>query len=217
MTLSEENYLKTIYHLKTDDNKGISTNAIAEKIDAKASSVTDMLKKLAEKNLVRYKKYQGVKLTDEGKLYAAKIVRKHRLWEVFLVEKLNFTWDEVHVVAEELEHIQSEKLVEELDAFLDYPKIDPHGDPIPDKDGKIQVLSKVLLNSLQEHDKGIFVGVENSSPEFLQYLDKLQLALGHEVEVLGIEPFDQSMEIQLKGEKITVSSLTASNIYIKKL
>ena len=136
MTFSEENYLKTIYHLTTSLSTEISTNAIAEMMETKASSVTDMLKKLAEKDLVHYKKYQGVFLTPKGKLAAKMIVRKHRLWEVFLVEKLDFSWDEVHEVAEQLEHIQSKKLIDKLDQFLEYPSIDPHGDPIPNAKGE---------------------------------------------------------------------------------
>ena len=137
MTFSEENYLKTIYHLTTILDSEVSTNAIAEKMETKASSVTDMLKKLADKNLVNYKKYQGVSLTNSGKLSAKMIVRKHRLWEVFLVEKLAFSWDEVHDIAEQLEHIKSEKLIAKLDDFLGNPTEDPHGDPIPNADGQI--------------------------------------------------------------------------------
>jgi len=137
MTFSEENYLKTIYHLTSSSNKEVSTNEIAEMIATKASSVTDMLRKLAEKGLLNYKKYQGVSLTEKGKLSAKMIVRKHRLWEVFLVEKLNFSWDEVHDIAEQLEHIKSEQLINKLDDFLGNPTEDPHGDPIPDAYGKI--------------------------------------------------------------------------------
>ena len=137
MTQSEENYLKIIYHLSLVSKTEIATNSIAEKMETKASSVTDMLKKLAEKKLVSYQKYQGVSLTETGLLTAKMIVRKHRLWEVFLVDKLNFTWDEVHEIAEELEHIKSDELIDKLDEFLDYPSEDPHGDPIPDKNGKI--------------------------------------------------------------------------------
>jgi len=141
---SEENYIKTIYHISTTSNKGISTNAIAKKLNTKASSVTDMIKKLSEKKVVVYKKYQGVNLTESGKKTAINIIRKHRLWEVFLVEKLNFSWDEVHEVAEQLEHIKSPKLIDELDAFLDFPKSDPHGTPIPDKNGNIVIQQKHL-------------------------------------------------------------------------
>ena len=136
LSKSEENYLKAIYHLSFNAKGGISTSAIAQQLETKSSSVTDMIKKLADKSLVLYKKYQGVTLTAEGEKIAANVIRKHRLWEVFLVEKLNFNWDEVHEVAEQLEHIHSEKLIDELDALLDYPKRDPHGDPIPDKDAE---------------------------------------------------------------------------------
>ncbi|XLS31049.1 metal-dependent transcriptional regulator [Flavobacteriaceae bacterium M23B6Z8] len=216
MTLSEENYLKTIYHLAKDANKGVSTNQIASAIDTKASSVTDMLKKLAEKNLVLYKKYQGVKLTDTGKVNAARIVRKHRLWEVFLVEKLNFSWDEVHEVAEQLEHVRSEKLIQELDAFLDYPKVDPHGDPIPDEEGNITPSQKAVLASFKKGEKGVFVGVKNSSSDFLRYLDKLNLSLGDSVEVIAIEAFDASMTVKKSNQEISISSTTAQNIYLQK-
>ena len=137
MTTSEENYLKVIYHLSNLSPKGVNTNAIAAMLDTKASSVTDMLKKLSEKDWINYQKYQGVSLTDKGKFNAKIIVRKHRLWEVFLVEKLGFAWDEVHEVAEELEHIQSEKLINQLDQFLNFPSFDPHGDPIPNAKGEI--------------------------------------------------------------------------------
>ena len=216
MTLSEENYLKTIYHLSKDADKGISTNSIAATMDTKASSVTDMLKKLADKDLVIYKKYQGVKLTVHGRLSAARIVRKHRLWEVFLVEKLNFSWDEVHEVAEQLEHVKSDKLIQELDSFLDYPKVDPHGDPIPDEKGNITSFQKVILASFKKGDKGVFVGVKNSSSDFLQYLDKLDLSLGNTLEVMSKEPFDSSMIIKNNKSVITISSITAQNIYLQK-
>lgn len=216
MTRSEENYLKAIFHLSNNGLGSVSTNAIAEQIDTKASSVTDMVKKLSEKNLVIYKKYKGVELTSEGKLHAAKVIRKHRLWEVFLVEKLHFSWDEVHEIAEQLEHIKSEKLVEELDALLEYPKVDPHGDPIPDKYGNIQKLDKVLLSSCKAGETGTFVGVENSSSEFLQYLDKLRLSLGCTMRIIEKEIFDNSMQIEVNTNIINISALTANNIYIRK-
>lgn len=216
MTLSEENYLKAIYHLSRDAKDEVSTNAIADAMETKASSVTDMVKKLSEKELVKYKKYQGVRLTEEGRLYAVNVIRKHRLWEVFLVEKLNFSWDEVHDIAEQLEHIKSDKLIEELDIFLDYPSVDPHGDPIPDKHGNIQPSSKVLLSTLKKGEKGVCVGVKNSSSEFLRYLDKLQISLGNELTVLSREPFDNSVLISINDSEINVSSLTATNLYVKK-
>lgn len=217
MTLSEENYLKTIYHLSRDNQQEVSTNSIAEVLQTKASSVTDMLKKMSEKQWVIYKKYQGVVLSEEGKKLALKIIRKHRLWEVFLVEKLNFSWDEVHEVAEQLEHIHSDKLVERLDAFLQYPETDPHGDPIPDKDGNIPNDKKLLLNELQSNQKGICVGVKNTSKDFLQYLDKINISIGKEIQVVACEPFDNSLQICIENQKYNISSAVAVNIYVKKL
>ena len=177
MTFSEENYLKTIYHITSLSGLEVSTNAIAEKMETKASSVTDMLKKLAEKELIVYKKYQGVLLTEKGKLSAKMIVRKHRLWEVFLVNKLQFSWDEVHDIAEQLEHIKSEKLINKLDDFLGNPTEDPHGDPIPDANGKINKVEKLVLAELNENQTGICIGVKDSSTQFLKYLDKNQILL----------------------------------------
>jgi DtxR family Mn-dependent transcriptional regulator len=215
-TLSEENYLKAIYHLGAISEKGISTNSIAKSLETKASSVTDMLKKLSEKNVIVYKKYQGVTLTDFGKKTAANIVRKHRLWEVFLVEKLNFSWDEVHDVAEQLEHIKSPKLINELDAFLGFPKQDPHGDPIPDKNGNLQVIEKSLLSTLNPNEVGICVGVNDSSSDFLQFLDKQGIALGQQIAVIEKEPFDGSLTIKIQDKKLSISHKIATNLYIQK-
>ncbi|RZL20212.1 MAG: metal-dependent transcriptional regulator, partial [Pedobacter sp.] len=178
---TEENYLKTIYHLSVVNNP-VQTNAIAEKMQTKAASVTDMLKKLAEKELVDYVKYQGVSLTEGGKATAINIIRKHRLWEVFLVDKLGFKWDQVHEVAEELEHIKSTLLTERLDEFLDFPKVDPHGDPIPDKYGNFADLSFVKLSKLNTGDKGTITGVSEHSSAFLKHLEKLGLTLGKKIE-----------------------------------
>ncbi|MBT5289825.1 metal-dependent transcriptional regulator [Flavobacteriaceae bacterium] len=214
-TLSEENYLKAIYHLEAFSGKGISTNAIAEKVDAKASSVTDMVKKLADKEVLFYKKYRGVTLSDLGNKIAISVIRKHRLWELFLVEKLNFSWDEVHDVAEQLEHIKSPKLINELDAFLGFPKKDPHGDPIPDKEGKFQKIEKQLLSTLDEKQSGICVGVCDSSSEFLKYLDNNNISLGKKIEVLSKEPFDGSLTILINTKKITISKKISNNIYIQ--
>ena len=215
MTFSEENYLKTIYHLTTATGKDVSTNSIAEMMETKASSVTDMLKKLADKDLVNYKKYQGVSLTDKGKLSAKMIVRKHRLWEVFLVDKLDFTWDEVHDVAEQLEHIKSEKLINKLDDFLGNPTEDPHGDPIPNSQGKITKIEKQLLSELHQNQTGICVGVKDTSSEFLKYLDKQQIALGSKIEFLARESFDLSLKIKVDGKELTISNKIASNLFVK--
>lgn len=215
MTFSEENYLKAIYHLTVVSNSEVSTNSIAEMMETKASSVTDMLKKLAEKDLVNYKKYRGVSLTEQGRLAAKMIVRKHRLWEVFLVEKLDFSWDEVHDIAEQLEHIKSEKLINKLDDFLGNPTEDPHGDPIPNAEGQILKIDKRLLSELVENQSGICVGVKDTSSEFLKYLDKQEIALGSKIEILGKESFDLSLRIKVNGTNMTISNKIASNLYIK--
>jgi len=215
MTFSEENYLKIIYHLTAVFDSDISTNAIAEKMETKASSVTDMLKKLAEKDLVNYVKYQGVSLTEKGKLSAKMIVRKHRLWECFLVEKLDFSWDEVHDVAEQLEHIKSEKLINKLDEFLNFPTEDPHGDPIPNAQGQIVNIKKQLLSEYDKNQVGICVGVKDTSSDFLKYLDKQEIALGSEIEIMEKESFDSSFRIRVGTKEMTISNKIASNLYIK--
>ncbi|PQJ80446.1 metal-dependent transcriptional regulator [Polaribacter porphyrae] len=216
-TLSEENYLKAIYHLELDSDKGISTNAIAEQLETKASSVSDMIKKLSDKKVVVYKKYKGVKLTDLGKKTAANIVRKHRLWEVFLVEKLNFSWDEVHDVAEQLEHIKSPKLINQLDALLGFPTHDPHGDPIPDKNGNLKTIDKSLLSTLSKNESGVCIGVDDSSSEFLRFLDKKGITLGNKITVLEKEDFDDSLSILIEGKQLSISNKIANNLYIKKI
>jgi len=214
MTVSEENYIKVIYHLSLVSPKGVNTNAIAGMIETKASSVTDMLKKLSEKNLVSYQKYQGVTLTKKGLHSAKMIVRKHRLWEVFLVDKLNFSWDEVHEIAEELEHIRSEKLVDQLEAFLGFPMFDPHGDPIPNAKGEIEKIDKFLLSEATLNTDYLCVGVKNSSALFLQYLDKQNIYLGSTIKVISCEEFDKSLTIILNAKTISISNKIAENLYI---
>ena len=216
-TLSEENYLKAICHLEIISNEEISTNSIAKKLNTKASSVTDMIQKLSDKKVVTYKKYKGVTLTSLGKKIAVDIIRKHRLWEVFLVEKLNFSWDEVHDVAEQLEHIKSPKLINELDAFLGFPKKDPHGDSIPDREGNIDTIEKNLLSTLQKNETGICVGVNDSSSEFLQFLDKQGISLGQQIKVIEKEPFDDSLSIKINNRELSISNKISNNLYIQKL
>ena len=215
-TFSEENYLKAIYHLGKQGSYIVSTNAIADKMNTKASSVTDMLRKLSEKKLVEYVKYQGASLTKEGKQTATNVIRKHRLWEVFLVEKLNFTWDEVHDIAEQLEHIKSRKLTDELDAFLEYPTHDPHGDPIPDKDGNFKATDKILLSKLNINDTCVCVGVNDSSPEFLKYLDKNKIGLGTTLKIIAKESFDNSLTLESNSSRINISKEVSNNLYVKK-
>ncbi len=214
-SFTEENYLKIIYHLSQNNDEAVQTNAIAERMQTKAASVSDMIKKLAEKQLINYKKYQGVKLTITGKLAAINIIRKHRLWEVFLVEKLNFKWDEVHDIAEDLEHIRSADLIERLDEFLSFPKSDPHGDPIPDKEGNFDSIPFRKLNKLKIGDEGLIMGVSEHSPPFLRHLEKLGLTLGRKVRITEIIDFDGSVELTVDQKKIIVSREVAKHILIR--
>ena len=214
-TLSEENYLKAIYHLQQGSPKGVSTNEIAERMHTKASSVTDMVKKLAGKGMVDYVKYQGVTLTEAGQLHALHVIRKHRLWEVFLAEKLDFPWDQVHDIAEQLEHVQSPELVQRLDDFLGNPESDPHGDPIPDADGRIRRKSRQLLSKCQDGQEVLCVGVKESSSEFLRFLDQKHITIGTKISIAGREPFDGSMTIAVDGQTQYISEKIASNIYVQ--
>jgi DtxR family Mn-dependent transcriptional regulator len=215
MTISEENYIKVIYHLSLVSPKGVNTNAIAGMLETKASSVTDMLKKLSEKDLVSYQKYQGVSLTENGLLSAKMIVRKHRLWEVFLVEKLAFNWDEVHEIAEELEHIKSEALINKLDAFLGFPAFDPHGDPIPNEKGVIQKVNKLLLSEAELNREYYCIGVKDSSSEFLKYLDKQKIALGSTFKVIEKESFDDTLTVEVNAQEKIISNKIANNLYVQ--
>ena len=217
MTNSEENHIKAIFHLSEEGIKIASTNEIAKRMNTRPSSVTDMIKKLSKKGLVNHKKYKGTFLTTKGKKRALQIVRKHRLWETFMVEKLKFNWDEVHEIAEQLEHIQSEKLTNELDKFLNFPTKDPHGDPIPNPAGFIKFTPKLKLSDLNIGETGKFVGVKDSSATFLKYLDKRQISLGSNIKVLHQEEFDQSLHVGLDESNLTISIKTASNLYITKI
>ncbi|MFD2822417.1 metal-dependent transcriptional regulator [Lacinutrix iliipiscaria] len=216
ITLTEENYIKAIYHLGKQGVELVNTNAIAEAMQTKASSVTDMIKKLSEKDYAVYKKYQGVNLTEKGQSVAINIIRRHRLWEVFLVEKLNFTWDQVHEVAEDLEHIRSEKLIDELDAFLEYPNYDPHGDPIPNKEGVFKYVEKVLLSQAIEGKTYTCIGVKDTSTTFLKYLDSNGIGLGTIIEILYKEPYDNSIKLRLESKPIVVSHNVAKNLFLQE-
>ncbi|MFC2124147.1 metal-dependent transcriptional regulator [Bacteroidota bacterium] len=214
-TFAEENYLKAIYHLSKAGQEDVSTNAIAELLHTKPASVSDMIQKLAKKELVNYKKYRGVNITNSGKKVAIAIIRKHRLWEVFLVEKLKFHWDEVHEVAEELEHIRSPLLVNRLEEFLDHPQFDPHGDPIPDADGKIKIKPRQPLCDLGTDDSGVVVNVTDSSNLFLQYLDKLGIKIGTKVKIVDKIPYDGSIHIILDGKKnVSISKEVSENLLV---
>jgi len=215
LTYTEENYIKTIYHLSGDENRDVSTNGISEVLKTKPASVTDMLRKLSEKAFINYVKYQGVTLTKKGKKEALQIIRKHRLWEVFLVDKLKFHWDEVHDIAEQLEHIQSPMLINRLDDFLGNPSFDPHGDPIPDQKGEITLRKKHILSDMQVGFKGVVVGMLETSPAFLQYLDRLNIGPGAKISIRDRIAFDGSLEILLQEDtKLVISFEVAKNLYV---
>ncbi|NJL13899.1 MAG: metal-dependent transcriptional regulator [Microscillaceae bacterium] len=218
LSLTEEDYLKAIYHLsELAPERGISTNEIARKIDLSAASVSDMLKKLAQKDLIHYVKYQGVTLTEMGRQQALYLVRKHRLWETFLVDKLHFSWDEVHEIAEQLEHIQSRTLIERLDAFLDYPSFDPHGDPIPNQKGEIIAQNRISLKNAPLSQPLQVIAVEETSPLFLKHLNKLRIQIGTALRVLDRSAYDESLEIVLSEDKVLmISKDVAENIYVAR-
>lgn len=217
LSQTEENYLKAIYSLAYANSNKVSTTLISEELNTKASSVTDMIQKLADKDLVHYKKYQGVSLTEIGRKIAVEIVRKHRLWEVFLVNKLDYNWDEVHELAEQLEHIKSETLIDKLEAFLEFPTHDPHGDPIPDKNGNIEHHKNMMLSSLENGESCVVIGIKDSSDPFLKFLDKLQIQLGSIIKVVSKEPFDNSMLVETGTYSISISHQISKNLFVKKL
>ena len=212
---TEENYIKAIFHLSEDGDENISTNDIAKAVNATAASVTDMLKKLKQKKIITYEKYQGVLLTKEGDKIGKSIVRKHRLWEDFLVDKLGYSWDKIHDIAEQLEHIRSEEMIDKLDKFLGYPKFDPHGDPIPDVLLNIKAVKQTLLAKLKTGSKGKVVGVKDSSSKLLEHLSSLEIQLGTEIEIMDVIEFDNSVVVKIgKNKKATLSQLAAQNVFI---
>lgn len=216
LSTAEENYLKAIFKISEKRKGTVSTKEISEIVETSAASVTDMLKRLAEKNLISYEKYKGVTLSSSGLVRATQLVRKHRIWEVFLVDKLNFGWEEVHELAEQLEHIQSEELVDRLEEHLGFPKFDPHGDPIPDKRGVITVRNQSPVSNLNIDQWGVIVGVRNTDTEFLLFLEDIGLLLGTELRVLKKFDFDNTLMIETRnGNKQTLSSKVAKNISVQ--
>lgn len=213
---TEENYLKALTHLTILDQNslGVGTNDLAHNLGLKPATVNDMLKKLKEKKLVNYQKYGKITLTENGRKSGIEIIRKHRLWETFLCEKLEFSWDEVHEIAEQLEHIRSGKLVNRLDRFLDYPKFDPHGDPIPNEKGEIEFRQRKLLSELKVGDTCSLMAVKDNDPDFLKYVDKLGLSIGAAIEVMGIENYDNSMQILVNNSQFNISEKVAENLYV---
>lgn len=217
ISYTEENYLKAIFSIgSAGDGSGVSTNELSEHLNNKAGSVTDMLKRLAEKKLINYQKYKGVVLTTKGEKLALGIVRKHRLWEVFLMEKLRFRWDEVHEMAEQLEHIRSDELINRLDDFLGRPRFDPHGDPIPDANGQLSAVKALPLNQYREKGQFIFMGVCEHSKTFLQHLTSVGLRIGDAIRVEEINEFDNSYKVKInKGSSQFFSNKVASNILVE--
>lgn len=212
-TISEENYLKAIYHLQ--GKKGnVSTKSLAEKLQTTPASVTDMMKKLSSKKLLHYKPYYGFSLSKQGEKNAVFIIRRHRLWEYFLSEKLKFNWNEVHLLAEELEHVSSKPLINRLDEYLGFPQADPHGDPIPDQKGKMKNVKKISLNHLSVNTSAEVVQVANQTKELLQLLQHKKITIGTKLEVRKHFGFDNSIELKIKNTTVTISGQLAKNIFV---
>ncbi|MBN8837126.1 MAG: metal-dependent transcriptional regulator [Sphingobacteriia bacterium] len=216
LSQTEENYLKALFHLTEEyaDKPEAGTNELAAMLNVKPATANDMLKKLKEKKLIHYEKYGKISLTSLGKKQAIDIVRKHRLWETFLYEKLEFTWDEVHEVAEQLEHIHSPKLIEKLEKFLGYPLIDPHGDAIPNAKGELKLQARKTLSQIAVGKTCKLVAVRDNSATFLQYVVSVGLGLSSKIKVLNRQEFDGTMEIEVNGKKSSVSERFANNIFV---
>ncbi len=214
-SVSEENYIKAIFHLQQQDGT-VTTNELAGELNTRPASVTDMMKKLKTKKLVHYQPYRGFRLSTEGNKVALGIIRRHRLWEYFLAEKLKFSWDEVHAVAEDLEHVSSKKLIEKLDEFLGFPRVDPHGDPIPDVNGKIEQHTHQCLTSLPANKMAVVSHVSNQSNEILDLLKHKKISIGTKLEIKKRFDFDNSMEIKIGRQPVfTISKQVAENIFVK--
>jgi DtxR family Mn-dependent transcriptional regulator len=214
LSYTEENYIKAIYHLADGGKKAVLTNEIAEVMKTKAASVTDMLKKLSAKNVISYERYYGVRVTKHGKSEALAVIRKHRLWETFLVKKLRFNWDEVHEIAEQLEHIHSPVLVEKLDEFLGFPTTDPHGEPIPDHNGNVKAKPQQPLNDLAPGYQGEITAVKDSDATLLKYLDKIGAIPGKRIALISKEEYDESLEVEIDRKRISLSKAVSMNILV---
>jgi DtxR family Mn-dependent transcriptional regulator len=212
-TISEENYIKTIFHIQARQGK-VSTNALAEQLQTKPASVTDMMKKLSSKKLLNYKPYHGFTLSQDGKKIALLIIRRHRLWEYFLSNKLNFSWNEIHNLADELEHVSSRKLIDRLDEYLGFPSFDPHGDPIPDSKGKMKNINKVNLTKIRPNKLVEVCQVTNQTNELLELLQHKNIGIGTKLEVKRIFDFDLSLELKIKDSTVTISDQLARNIFV---
>lgn len=217
LSFTEENYLKALIHLTifTPERSEVGTNELAAHLNVKPATVNDMLKKLKDKDLVNYQKYGKISITEKGRSFGMNVIRRHRLWETFLVEKLAFAWEEVHEVAEQLEHIQSTKLIDRLDLLLDFPKYDPHGDPIPNSKGEIDLSNRITLDEMPLNSINTVVAVKDNSTEFLQYVNKLELKIGDKIHIVEREIYDDLLTIELHSKQFTVSQKFAQNIYVK--
>ncbi|EMR02462.1 Iron-dependent repressor IdeR [Cesiribacter andamanensis AMV16] len=215
LSYTEENYLKALLQLTLEEGREeAGTNELAAYLGVKPATATAMLKKLREKELIEYERYGKITLRPAGRKSALEVLRKHRLWETFLYEKMEFTWDEVHEVAEQLEHIQSSKLVNKLDKFLGYPKFDPHGDPIPTAEGELKAIPRKTLSQIEVGESCVMVAVRDNSAPFLQYVVQLGLGINNKIKVLARQPYDAQLEIEVNGQKSTVSQKFAENIFV---
>ncbi|OWK75114.1 iron (metal) dependent repressor, dtxr family protein [Flavobacteriaceae bacterium JJC] len=214
ISLTEENYLKAIFHLINDENT-VTVNELSKFLNVKMPSVNNMMKKFADKNWVHYESYKPLRITDSGKKQAALVVRKHRLTEMFLVEKMNFGWENVHEIAEQLEHIHSETFFDKMDEILNYPKFDPHGEPIPDKDGNVIAQDLKKLSSCEVGEQVIFTAVTITDDDFLSFLNEKKLVLGKKIEILNIEKFDKTMSVKILGNKTVLSKMVCEKILVK--
>lgn len=216
LSFTEENYLKAVYKIYEKTKDVVSTNSIADELSTTAASVTDMIKKLAKKDLLIHEPYKGCALTAQGTRVATGLIRRHRLWETFLVETLRFSWEEVHDLAEELEHIESDKLIDSLDAFLGYPKYDPHGDPIPNAEGKYTLREQIELAKLDIDEVGHLIGVRNHDDGFLSYLNEVGIGLGVEIKVVDKISYDRSIKVAINGEApIHLTERVSKNLLLK--
>lgn len=215
LSITEENYLKALFNISYDKSDSeVGTNELASQLDVKPATVNNMLKKLKEKKLVNYEKYGKIKLTSKGKKLAIGIVRKHRLWETFLYEKLDFNWDEIHEIAEQLEHIQSTKLMDKLDKYLNYPQVDPHGDPIPTVNGELIIQKKKTLSEVETGKECKLIAVKDNSSSFLNYLLQLEMGLNDKFKLISKQEFDGSFIILFKKNKLSISQKFAENIFV---
>ncbi len=216
LTKSEEDYLKALFQLLIEDNSTkVGNNQLADYLKVSPASTNNMIKKLKAKKYVVSEKYGKLELTEDGQSIAVRLIRKHRLWETFLYNYLNFSWDEVHEVAEQLEHIKSQKLINELDRFMECPTTDPHGEIIPNANGEYSIVPKITLSSLKEGDVCQLISVNDGSVQFLKYVSEIGLALSSEIKIMEIRDFDKSIKIKFNEAEETVTRKFADNVFVK--